>query len=135
MALIDSENNFQYDEQTLAFLATNLGDPDVLFVFQQVFRFRERGGFLKAYLPDWNTKRRRYDNAFLVLESTKFISCLRDRSSHGPSTPYYPTIRGGQLAEYLINEWDLPKEPFVKLSDEQYEQFRKTRQLPAYEQV
>ncbi|MEF3313830.1 hypothetical protein PV433_33645 [Paenibacillus sp. GYB004] len=130
--MLSPADTHQYDDATLALLATNLEDNDVLYVFQQVIRFREHG-FLKAYLPDWNTKRRRYDNAFLILEATKFIVCVRAKNGYGASTPYFPTARGVQLVEYILNELDpppLPPESFKKLTDEQYEQFERSRSIP-----
>jgi len=116
----------KYDDDTLALLATNLKDQDVLLIFQNIMKFRDRGGFIKAHLPEWGTKRRRYDNAFLILEATKFIH----RDENGSSTPYYPTNRGMQLALYLINELHHHENDFRKLSDEEYENFLRTRELP-----
>ncbi|SED12526.1 hypothetical protein [Paenibacillus sp. GP183] len=118
-------DNFEYEPSTLELLATNLEDEDVLHIFQQVWRFRERGGYKKSYLPDWGIKRRRYDNAFLILEATKFIT----RNEKGSSTPYFPTIRGTQLALYLINDLQLDKDNFVKLTTEEYESFMHTYKL------
>ncbi|PWW06297.1 hypothetical protein DFQ01_103199 [Paenibacillus cellulosilyticus] len=116
-------DDLEYGSQTLELLATNLKDPDVLHVFQQVWKFRERNGFKKTYLPDWSTKRRRYDNSFLILEATRFIY----RDERGSSNPYFPTIRGKQLALYLINDIGMDKSGFVKLNDEQFVAFMSAR--------
>lgn len=114
-------DNIEYDENTLGLLATNLKDDDVLYIFKQVFRFRDHGGFKKAYLPDWNTRRRRYDNAFIILEATKFIEKVED----GSSTPYHPTIRGKQLVVYLVNELGFDKGDFDKITNEEFEEIKK----------
>lgn len=111
----------QYGEDVLRLLATNLREPDVLLIFKQVFRFRDHGGFKKAFLPDWNTRRRRYDNAFTILEATKFIEKRED----GASTPYFPTIRGRQMVLYLVNELDLDQAEFDKISDEEFEEIKR----------
>ncbi|AQT86990.1 hypothetical protein ERICIV_04596 (plasmid) [Paenibacillus larvae subsp. larvae] len=112
-------DDIEYDEPTLRLLATNLEDPDVLEVFGLVCKFVDKGGFTKTMLINYGTKRRRYDNAFLILESTKFIKKMETgRSSH-----YFPTIRGKRLAEFLINKANLPIENFKKLTDEEYEQY------------
>ncbi|MFC5449119.1 hypothetical protein ACFPOG_12675 [Paenibacillus aestuarii] len=115
------DDAIEYSDETLSLLATNLKDNDVLYIFKQVFRFRSHGGFKKAYLPDWNTRRRRYDNAFTILEATKFIEKMED----GSSTPYFPTVRGKQLVVHLINEKELPKSDFDKITDKELEEIKK----------
>lgn len=112
------KDDVEYSEEVIRLLASNLENADVMNLFQQVIRFRDFG-FKKAYLTDWNTKRRRYDNALLILEATKFIT----RNDDGPSTPYYPTTRGTQLAEYLINEADYDPELFKRIRQDEYEAF------------
>lgn len=115
-----------FDDNTLRLLGSNLAKPDVFGIFCFVARFRERGGFMKSYLPDWNTKRRRYDNAFLILEASKFI--VRERED-GPSEPYLLTSFGSQLILYLVNDLNFNVDLFKKLTDSQYEEFLKTRRL------
>lgn len=117
-SLDDLFDKYEYSEDVLQLLATNLQDQDVLYVFQQVIRFRESGGFKKTYLSDWINKRRRYDNAFLILEATKFIR----RIEKGASTPYYPTCRGNQLTLYLINELHLDSKLFKRLTEAEYDE-------------
>lgn len=112
-------DDIEYDEATLRLLATNLEDPEVLEVFQHVCKFVDKGGFTKTMLMNYSTKRRRYDNAFVILEATKFIKKIET----GRSSCYFPTIRGRRLAEFLINKANLPIENFKKLTDEEYEQY------------
>lgn len=115
----------EYDLVTLRLLASNLLNPDVFNMFIHVMRFRKQGGLKKAYLPDWNTRRRRYDNAILILEATKFIS----KKEEGTGTPYFPTQLGEQLAIFLIQEMGLEKTHFTPISDQAFQAFLKERTL------
>ncbi|AVF28797.1 hypothetical protein [Paenibacillus larvae] len=115
--MLRSLDNFVYDEDTLRLLATNFEDPDVLFVFKMVCKYHNFGGFIKKQLPNYESKRRKYDNAFLILESTKFIKRMR---FGGPSTPYFISIRGEKLVEFFINEMGMPMEEFkLSLADKE----------------
>jgi len=113
----------EYDSATLRLLTSNLLNPDVFNMFIHIMRFRKQGGLKKAYLPDWNTKRRRYDNAILILEATKFIT----KKEEGTGTPYFPTSLGEQLAVFLIQEVGLSKTYFNPISEEQLQEFLKER--------
>lgn len=118
-------DSFEYDPETLRYLASNLNDPYVYVVFREVVRFRAYG-LMKSYLADYAYRRRRYDNAFLVLEATKFIERVEEWNTH----KYYLTVRGTQLVDYLLNDLGIDKEQFRMITPDEYQQALKKSYQP-----
>lgn len=109
-------DGFEYDPETVKYLASNLNDPYVYVVFREVVRFRTYG-LMKSYLADYPNKRRRYDNAFLVLEACKFIEKAEEWNAH----KYYLTVRGTQLLDYLLNDLGIDQLQFRTVSPAEFQ--------------
>jgi len=93
-------NELEYDIDTLLFLRNKLDDFTVDIFRKIVNQNRMHQGLVKTRLDQYHSLRKRYDAAFLVLESQGFIEQRKD----GTATPYYITIRGRQLGHLLKEE-------------------------------
>ncbi|MFB1100379.1 hypothetical protein [Terribacillus sp. JSM ZJ617] len=95
--------NFEYDKQTLKFLRDKHNEFTTE-VFRKILIYNRENqnlkGLVKTRLEDYKSKRKKYDAAFIVLESQGFI----EKKEDGTSTPYFVTIRGLQLGTLLTQE-------------------------------
>lgn len=93
-------NPLTFDELTLKFFRNRLDDFSIS-IFRQVFNENKNDlGLIKTRLPNYLSKRKSYDAAFLTLEAMGFI----EKNEDGARTPYFITSRGIQLAQLLSNE-------------------------------
>ncbi|MEG6533227.1 hypothetical protein NSQ82_20270 [Caldifermentibacillus hisashii] len=93
-------DRIEYDDDTLIFLRKKL-DEFTINIFKMIFEHnKQHRGLVKTRLNNYLRMRKRYDNAFLILESQGFI----ERKEDGTSTPYFLTVRGRQLMVLLKSE-------------------------------
>ncbi|MDE3841002.1 hypothetical protein C0966_17195 (plasmid) [Bacillus methanolicus] len=93
-------DQLEYDEDTLRFLRKKL-DDFTIDVFRKIVNENKlHRGLVKTRLENFHSMRKRYDAAFLILESQGFIEKRED----GTATPYFVTIRGRQLGQLLKQE-------------------------------
>ncbi|WP_214484488.1 hypothetical protein [Bacillus sp. SM2101] len=99
--LVVDLDNITYPEDVTRFLRKKLDTFHITILKRIVKEQQETGrGLIKTRLEDYQSKRKRYDAAFLILESQGFI----DRKADGTSTPYFITIRGKDLIKLLRQE-------------------------------
>ncbi|GGI18035.1 hypothetical protein [Gottfriedia solisilvae] len=95
-----NSNPLTFDETTLRFFRDRLDDFSIN-IFRQVFHENKNDlGLIKTRLPNYLSRRKSYDAAFLTLEAIGFI----EKNEDGARTPYFLTVRGIQLAQLLSNE-------------------------------
>lgn len=88
-----------YSHDVLLFLRKKL-DPFTIDCLRKVKDHHQIGGLNKTKIENYNDHRKRYDAAFLILESQGFIEWQQD----GISKPYFLTVRGRQLIQLLVKE-------------------------------
>ena len=88
-----------YNQDVLLFLRKKL-DAFAIECLRKVMHHHNNGGLNKTKIDNYNDHRKRYDAAFLILESQGFIEWQQD----GISKPYFLTIRGRQLIHMLSAE-------------------------------
>jgi hypothetical protein len=93
-------DQLRYDEDTLRFLRKKLDDFTINIFRKTVQENKLHKGLVKTRLENFHGMRKRYDAAFLILESQGFI----EKKEDGTATPYYVTIRGRQLGQLLAEE-------------------------------
>lgn len=94
-------DQIEYDSHVLLFLRKKL-DDFTINLFRKIFQENKKNplGLMKTHIEDYHSMRKKYDNAFLILESQGFI----ERHELGTATPYHITVRGKQLVILLANE-------------------------------
>lgn len=93
-------DQLEYNEDTLRFFRKKL-DDFTIDVFRKIVNENKiHRGLIKARIEDFHSMRKRYDAAFLILESQGFI----EKKEDGTATPYFVTIRGRQLGQLLKEE-------------------------------
>ncbi|MEI2356292.1 hypothetical protein [Mesobacillus zeae] len=93
-------DELEYDEVTLRFLRKKL-DDFTIDVFRKIVRENKlHRGLVKTRLENFQSMRKKFDGAFLMLESQGFI----EKKEDGTATPYFVTIRGRQLGQLLADE-------------------------------
>lgn len=96
-------SDFEYSAGTLKFLRSKL-DEFTINVFRMIVKENQINnglkGLVKGRIENYLSLRKRYDSAFLTLESQGFI----EKQEDGNMTPYFVTIRGRQLATLLSEE-------------------------------
>ena len=95
---IDLEE-LEYDYDVLLFLRKKL-DPFTIDCFRMVVKKHTSDGLTKTQIENYNSHRKRFDAAFLILEGQGFI----EKRSVGVHKPYFVTVRGLQLASLLRDE-------------------------------
>lgn len=93
-------DQLSYDEDTLRFLRKKLDDFTIDIFRKIVTENKLHKGLVKTRLDNFHGMRKRYDTAFLILESQGFI----EKKEDGTATPYFVTIRGRQLGQLLHDE-------------------------------
>lgn len=92
-------NQIQYSNDVLYFLRKKL-DDFTIDIFHTIVEFHERGGIGKVNFDNYTNARKRYDNAFLILDAQGFI----ETKPTGVKKPYFLTVRGQQLISFLEGE-------------------------------
>ncbi len=93
-------DQLQYNSETLIFLRKKL-DRFTIEVFRKVLNSNSlSSGLVKTRLEDYQSQRKKYDNAFIILEYQGFI----EKKEDGNMTPYWVTLRGKQLLTLLKEE-------------------------------
>lgn len=95
---VDNEK-LEYSEDVLRFLYSMLG-KFTLDCFNQVRKQHNHLGFSKTTIEDYHSLRKKYDAAFLILESQGFIYW----EAVATSKRYFLTIRGRQLFTLIKND-------------------------------
>ena len=88
-----------YDPKVLMFLRKKL-DSFAIDCFRKIISQHNRNGLNKTKIEDYVVHRKRYDAAFLILESQGFV----EKRADGISKPYFVTVRGLQLSSLLSVE-------------------------------
>ncbi len=96
----DFNADLKYSPEVLHFLRKKLDDFTINIFIQAVRENKEHRGLVKTRLPNYHSKRKKYDAAFLILEYQGFL----DKKEDGTATPYYITIRGIQLGQLIQGE-------------------------------
>ncbi|PGT82214.1 hypothetical protein [Bacillus sp. AFS040349] len=93
-------DQIEFSMETLRFLRKKL-DKFTIEVFRKVLTSNsEHKGLVKTRLENYQSQRKKYDAAFLILEYQGFIEKRED----GTMTPYWVTVRGKQLLTILKEE-------------------------------
>lgn len=98
----EGRNNpiLQYPLDVLIFLKSKLDDFTISILKEVTKQNKLHKGLVKSRLKDFEKNRKRYNEAFLTLESQGFIEHRQD----GTANPYFLTIRGRQLLAVLQQE-------------------------------
>lgn len=97
-------DELEYPKSVLVFLRKKL-DEFTIDCFRKVTNHHNKGGLHKTKIEDYETNRKKYDNAFLTLEVQGFI----EKKQNGTFKPYFLTVRGFQLIHLLQEEKKLSK--------------------------
>ncbi|UII57770.1 hypothetical protein LS684_10250 [Cytobacillus spongiae] len=94
-----SDNELVYSEELLHFFRKKL-DPTAISCLRLVAETKGELGIYKTKMPEFKTKRRSIELAFIILEAQGFV----ETRPLGNMRPYFLTVRGKQLYKLLSDE-------------------------------